>query len=131
MHYGPNELPRVPGAGPRRFAPAMERVFLVVAVGGMAAAGAYIMSRVGQGLLEGAGFLLAIFIATVTVGLALSQGAVVWQDRREHPITGPSAHRAGGLPIAAGMICGCCGRSMEPFGSVWLCRVCDRAPVDC
>jgi len=131
MHYGPSELPWVLGAGPQRFAPALERVFLIVAVGGMAAAGAFAMSRVGQGLLEGAAFLLAIFIATVTVGLALSQGAVAWQDRRGHPLPDPSSHRAGGLPIAAGMICGCCGRSMKPFGSVWLCLVCDRAPVDC
>lgn len=123
MGHRQRREPSVSGAGSARTSPA-ERIVVTIIVGGGAAVAAFGMSRLGDGLLEGASFLLAVFIATVTVGFVFAELANAWLGQPQEPT---SVRRP---RVAAGVICGCCGRSKQRCDSIWVCAVCDRVGVD-
>jgi hypothetical protein len=93
------------------------RVIEVCTVGAAAAYVAFGYSSTGSGYPQAAAFLFAIFVATVTVGLAVSIGSHSWPDDAGFVLAGPRwLHRCHG-----------CGHRMHQMRSAWICRRCDRA----
>ena len=95
-------------------------------VGGLATFAAFGISRASGGFVEGASFLLFLFIATLTVGALVAIGFDSWTDSRQ----------AARLAIVAGprrrmfrMACSSCKGRMERVADIWLCDACDRTPA--
>lgn len=95
------------------------RVFQTSTVGTALAYLALSFSHTARGYPQGASFLLAILIATITVGIATAIGFHSW-------------------PAEDGMVnlrhlpphgCHGCGGSMVEVHSAWVCGRCDRVPV--
>lgn len=97
---------------------------------GSAAVVSFLTSQFGRALGAGASFLVAIFIATVTVGFAIAQCASCLLDRPMVPSALRDRPSRRSIPLATGVRCGCCGRSMRQIGSVRVCAVCDCVPAD-
>ena len=129
MERRKRRAPRASGVDLSGMASTAEQVGLIALVGGTAAVASFLTSQFGRGLIAGASFLVAIFIATVTVGFAIAQCASCLLDQPRVPSAvrdRPSRRR---VPLAAGVICGCCGRSMRQVGSVWVCRCATAFPL--
>jgi hypothetical protein len=96
------------------------RILQIGAVGAALSYLALSFSQSGTGYPQAAAFLLAIFAATMTVGIALAVACGAWPDDAG----------AAGLPRnLPAHSCHGCGRPMVDVHSAWVCGRCDRAPV--
>jgi hypothetical protein len=95
------------------------RVFQTSTVGAALAYLALSFSHATRGLPQGASYLMAIAVATLTIGIALAIGVHAWPE--------PSADlRLRNLPAHS---CHACGSRMVEVRSAWVCGRCDRVPV--
>ena len=95
------------------------RVIEIFVVGTAAAYLALSYSSSGSGYLQAASFLVALTVATLTVGCALAIGLHAWPDDAGLAVAGPRfLHR-----------CHECGRRMRRERSAWVCLRCDRSPL--
>lgn len=92
------------------------RIIEICVVGAATAYLALSYSQTGSGYPQAAAFVLAIFVATVTVGLATSVGTHAWPEDAGFAVAGPRRlHRCHG-----------CGHRMRQERSAWMCPRCDR-----
>lgn len=107
------------------------RVILIGGIGSLVAGVALAISRVSDGYVEGIAFLLAISIATVTVGIAVASGVSIWVEaagtRRAARIRGQSVGR---LWSRTRLPCKTCRRSMVQIDFLWVCTTCDRVAAE-
>lgn len=94
--------------------PSTMRAILIAIVGGTAALGALSVSWMNNGSLGAASFVLAIFLATVTLGATLAVATESLGNR-------PRKSKPGS--------CGVCRSSMHQFDTIWVCPACDLAPA--
>ena len=109
------------------------RVTLMAIAGTAAAIAVFAISRISGGFLGAASFLLAIFIAAVTVGLAIAAVVNAWSGPPGWLL--PSAvsqirTTRRRLPIEADVLCGSCQQPMTQIDFIWVCTACDLVPVD-
>jgi hypothetical protein len=97
------------------------RVVLIVVHGASVATGAYLLSRLAGGMVEGGAFLLAVLMAAVTLGLAIASAVNGAQDRLPRP---PSA-----APRRRSTRCHGCHRPLLPLHGAWVCPTCDGIPA--
>ena len=95
------------------------RIFQTSAVGAALAYLALSFSHTARGYPQGASFLLAIAVATLTIGIVVSIGVHAWPDDG-------GAVSLKDLPAHS---CHGCGRPMVDIRSAWVCGNCDRVPV--
>ncbi len=94
------------------------RTWLVVVHGAAFACNAWMLSRWAGGLFGAALFLLAVTLATLTIGIAAAALVGRWEDR-SLPAR-PALHGAATIP------CTSCGGGMVASGPGWICELCDR-----
>jgi hypothetical protein len=93
------------------------RIMEISTVGAAAAYLALSYSQTGSGYPQAAAFLLAVFVATLTVGVAVAVGSHAWPEDGGFVVTGPRwLHRCHG-----------CGHRMHQMHAAWVCPRCDRA----
>jgi len=95
------------------------RVFQTTTVGAALAYLALSYSHAARGYPQGASFLLAILVATVTVGIVTAIGLHAWPEE-------PGAVKLTDLPPHG---CHGCGGPMVEVHTAWVCGRCDRVPV--
>lgn len=94
---------------------------LLIAIHGTAAALiAFGVHRASAGMVAAASFMLALFLAVVTIGCIIAAA----MERRE-----TRWYRAGRRKRDA-TTCGSCGQSMQERGSIRACPRCDRISLD-
>ena len=90
------------------------RAILIAVVGGVATLGALGVGVASNGPIGDASVILAIFLATVTIGITLAVAAERFGDR-------PGKSRPGS--------CSVCRTSMHQIDTIWVCPACDLAPA--
>jgi hypothetical protein len=106
----------------------VKRVAGIVVAGASTTALALVVSRTHDGLLGAAGFLFALFIPTVSLGLLLSAATDVWferVDRRLRAGEPPAERRSFRLPFLR-RSCRSCSATMTQLDFLWICDRCDR-----
>jgi hypothetical protein len=93
----------------------LPRPLVIAILGGALGVGALGVNRLSDGITAAGAFMVAIFIATVTVGLVLASSLEYLQSGRQSP-------RAS----LRGARCGSCHRPLADLHSVWACPICDR-----
>lgn len=110
----------------------MRRSMMTV-VGISAAAAALAVSRLSDGLLGAAAFMLALFIGAITLGLLAAAGVDRLTARSERIADGVPDHVSRLLAFRSdahsSTPCRSCGESMVPAGSLWVCGTCDLAGI--
>ena len=107
------------------------RVLVIALIGGVASGVALAASRISTGYTEAASFMLFIFFAVVTVGLAVSLGVNSLPDRVRKPLpAGELRRRRRWLRGGEVTVCGSCRRPMNQLETIWVCGVCDLVAVD-
>lgn len=103
----------------------------ILAVGTVLAGAAWVVSRAGSGFLQAGAYMLALFIAVVTVGLtmdAMAERVEEWaglEARRARKWQRRDVAAAGSPPPT----CGSCTKPLQQVNTIWLCAVCDQAVV--
>lgn len=95
------------------------RVFQTATVGAALAYLALSFSHANRGLPQGASYLMAIAVATLTIGIVLAIGVHAWPDQN-------GVAKLENLPAHS---CHSCGSRMVEVRSAWVCGRCDRVPV--
>jgi len=90
------------------------RAILIAVVGGAATLGAMSVAVTNNGSIGDAAVILAVFLATVTIGITLAVAAERLGDR-------PRKSRPGS--------CSVCRTSMHQIDTIWVCPACDLAPA--
>ena len=90
------------------------RAILIAVVGGAATLGALSVAAINNGSIGDAAVILAIFLATVTIGITLAAAAERLGNR-------PRKSRPGS--------CSVCRTSMHQIDTIWVCPSCDLAPA--
>lgn len=106
------------------------RAAVIGVFGAAATLGAFGISAIGGGLVEATSFLLGIFVAAVSIGLAAAEIAAAWFDRPPKASRIRRSFRGRRAQQASGMTCGSCRRSMRQLDSIWVCDACDLVAVD-
>jgi len=94
--------------------PSTMRAILIAIAGGAAALGALSVSWFDNGPIGAAAFLLALFLATVTAGVALAVATETLAAR-------PRKSKPGN--------CGVCRSAMHQLAAIWVCPECDLTPA--
>ncbi|MGI9647028.1 MAG: hypothetical protein ACR2OI_00770 [Acidimicrobiia bacterium] len=95
------------------------RVFQTSAVGAALAYLALSFSQTARGFPQGASYLMAIVVATLTIGIAMAIGVHAWPEE-------DGTVKLQNLPAHS---CHGCGSRMVEVRSAWVCGRCDRVPV--
>jgi hypothetical protein len=90
------------------------RAILIAVVGGSATLGALGVGVTNNGSIGDAAVILAIFLATVTIGITLAVAVERLGDRPRKPQRGS---------------CSVCRTSMHQIETIWVCPACDLAPA--
>lgn len=96
------------------------RGLLIGVAGGTVGLVALGLSRTDGQLLSAGFFVLALYVIPVTAGLVI---AAVFEARSQAPRM-PRRFRTMAFDR-----CGLCNRRRAPIGGVWVCPVCDGAPI--
>jgi hypothetical protein len=105
------------------------RAILIGGIGVAAALVAFGISRISDGLVGGASFVLAVFIANFTFGLVVATAIIPWLEKPREPAVRVDRHgstRRWWLPATASGRCSSCRRRMTQIGFIWVCPECDH-----
>ena len=80
---------------------------------------AILVFLLAAGGIAAAALLLALFVSVAALGFVLAGVVDLREDRTL--ASGPVYHFTGH--------CHLCGRAMLQTGTVWICAICDRAPI--
>jgi len=90
------------------------RAILIAVIGGVATLGALGVGVTNNGSIGDAAIVLAIFLATVTLGITLAITAERLGERSRKSRPGN---------------CSVCRTSMDQIDTIWVCPACDLAPA--
>jgi hypothetical protein len=101
----------------------------IAAAGGTLAFVAYAVSRSAAGYMEASAFLLAIFMATVTLGLVI---ALLVDGPEPSPAAVDHSRVIRGLRMigTTAVSCGECYQPKAKLGYLWICTSCDGVPIE-
>jgi len=108
----------------------MAGIFIIAAGGSIAAVGALAISRAASGFLEAGAFVLALFLATITIGVVAAFTVSALFDRSDERKAYRGRRfkkRRWGNGVE---LCGSCRGTMDQIGDIWVCPACDLAPAE-
>ncbi len=99
------------------------RALYALGAGALLAASIWAVAMTGDGMLQAGAFLLALFVATITLGFAVAwivERAPAARLRRwGHHVVRPGVNR-----------CSACHSPLAEVGEMLVCRACDRVAVE-
>lgn len=106
---------------------------VVSSIAGLSLAlGAFVVSTLDDGWLGAVCFILSLFIGAVTIGsiAASCVNRVVERGRLRAAMKPRPSDATSSTRWRSGVRCGTCGAEMVRRETIWVCAMCDLAPID-